>query len=65
MSQQVIIREYVIGEYGSDAGKADVTSVPAAASINNSGLISYKNSDNTTLFTLQLPIYNGTVENGV
>lgn len=33
----------------------------ASASISNGGLISYKNSDGTTVFTLQLPIYNGGV----
>ena len=32
-----------------------------SASIDSSGLISFKNEDNTTVFTLQLPIYNGGV----
>lgn len=32
-----------------------------AASINNTGLISYKNSSGTTVFTLQLPKYDGSV----
>lgn len=35
---------------------------PTSASIDNNGLITYKNSSNTTLFTLQLPIYNGGVD---
>lgn len=32
-----------------------------SASIDSSGLISFKNSDSQTVFTLQLPIYNGGV----
>lgn len=32
-----------------------------SASIDSGGLISFKNDDNTTVFTLQLPIYNGGV----
>lgn len=34
---------------------------PTSASIDSSGLISFKNSSNNSLFTLQLPIYNGGV----
>lgn len=33
--------------------------VPTNAAIDSSGLISFKNSSGTTLFTLQLPLYNG------
>ena len=36
-------------------------SIPSSASIDSSGLISFKNSSNSDLFTLQLPIYNGGV----
>lgn len=43
------------------AQKANTSDVPASASINNSGLISFKSSTNVTLFTLQLPIYTGEV----
>ena len=32
-----------------------------SASISNTGLISFKNDSNVTVFTLQLPIYNGGV----
>lgn len=32
-----------------------------SASIDSSGLISFKNDSNVTVFTLQLPIYNGGV----
>ena len=38
--------------------KADLAQ---SASIDSGGLISFKNDDNTTVFTLQLPIYNGGV----
>ncbi len=41
---------------------ANSTTSITSASINNSGLISYKNANNTTVFTLQLPLYNGGVE---
>ena len=37
------------------------TSSSSSATIDGTGLISYKNSAGTTLFTLQLPIYNGGV----
>lgn len=33
----------------------------ASATIDNNGLITFKNSAGTTLFTLQLPIYTGAV----
>jgi hypothetical protein len=45
-----------------DAGAR--TQIPAQASISSSGLITYKNSSGTSLFTLQLPIYDGDVELG-
>lgn len=32
-----------------------------SASISNTGLITFKNEDDTAVFTLQLPIYNGGV----
>ena len=38
--------------------KADLST---SASISNTGLISFKNDSNVTVFTLQLPIYNGGV----
>ena len=37
------------------------TNTPTQASINSTGLITYKNSGGTSLFTLQLPLYNGGV----
>lgn len=37
------------------------TNTPAQASISSTGLITYKNSGGTSLFTLQLPLYNGGV----
>ena len=42
-------------------GGADPATVPASASIDSSGLITFDNSGGTALFTLQLPIYNGGV----
>ena len=33
----------------------------ASATIDNNGLITFKNSNGSTLFTVQLPIYNGAV----
>ena len=41
-----------------DGLKADLAQ---SASIDGTGLISFKNEDNKTVFTLQLPIYNGGV----
>lgn len=41
----------------SDMTRAAATDVPTQASIDEDGLITYKNSSGTTLFTLQLPIY--------
>lgn len=45
-------------------GGVPVTAAAASASINNAGLITFKNSDGATLFTLQLPLYNETVSGG-
>ena len=44
---------------GGGGGGADPATVPAQASIDAGGLISFKNSGGTTLFTLQLPLYGG------
>lgn len=41
----------------SDTTRAAATDVPTQASIDEDGLITYKNSSGATLFTLQLPIY--------
>lgn len=47
---------------GNLSGNATTaTNAPTQASINSSGLITYKNSSGTSLFTLQLPIYDGSV----
>ena len=35
--------------------------IATSASISSGGLITFKNSDNTAVFTLQLPVYNGGV----
>lgn len=42
-----------------DTSRAAATSVPAQASIDANGLVTFKNSAGTVLFTLQLPLYNG------
>lgn len=45
----------------TDTSRAAATTVATQASISNTGLITYKNSSGTSLFTLQLPLYNGGV----
>ena len=45
----------------TDTSRAAATTVVTQASINSSGLITYKNSSGTSLFTLQLPLYDGGV----
>ena len=45
----------------TDTSRAATTTVATQASINSSGLITYENSSGTSLFTLQLPLYNGGV----
>lgn len=40
-------------------GIASDDATPTQASVNATGLITYKNSSGTALFTLQLPLYNG------
>lgn len=60
--------QYGTGEAGTASGsgsgcncesKAERASVPTSASIDEAGLISFKNSSGKTLFTLQLPLYTG------
>jgi hypothetical protein len=51
MEVEAIVRRIAPGE----------SEIPAAASINSTGLITYSNGDGEPLFTLQLPIYNGEV----
>lgn len=46
-------------EYTQNIAKAE--DVAASASIDSSGLITFKNSSNTSVFTLQLPLYSGGV----
>lgn len=43
-------------------GKGATTLIPASASVDANGLISFKNADNTQLFTVQLPLYAGGVD---
>lgn len=45
----------------SDTSRAAVSSVPASASIDANGLITFKNSSDASVFTLQLPVYSGSV----
>lgn len=42
-------------------GRASVSSVPTQATISSTGLITFKNSEGTSLFTVQLPLYDGSV----
>lgn len=53
--------DWVITEQLLPENKANATSVPASASVDANGLISFKNADNTQLFTVQLPLYAGGV----
>ena len=52
-------------ENGIAANDEEITGLKSdlstSASIDSSGIISFKNEDDTTVFTLQLPIYNGGV----
>lgn len=46
----------------NDSSVSDLKSdLSTSASIDSGGLISFKNDDNVTVFTLQLPLYNGGV----
>ena len=44
------------------SNSAVTAAIPSSASISAAGLITFKNSANTSLFTLQLPLYSGGVE---
>lgn len=50
-----------VSDYLDEHPVANVTAVAASASISDTGLITYNNSSGTALFTLQLPVYNGSV----
>lgn len=52
-SSRKVTKEQLLSDLNSD--------LSTSASIDSGGLISFKNEDNTTVFTLQLPIYNGGV----
>ena len=41
--------------------KVGESSVPASCTVSNTGLMTFKNSSNSTLFTAQLPLYDGGV----
>lgn len=41
--------------------KADADDVPASATVGSTGLITFSNSGGTALFTVQLPLYDGSV----
>lgn len=45
----------------TDTSRATATSVPASAAVGSNGLITFKNSSGTQLFTVQLPLYTGGV----
>lgn len=49
-------------EHQDISGKAAVTSVPASASVSAAGVMQFKNSAGTQLFTVQLPLYAGGVD---
>ena len=43
------------------SGNVTANNILASASVDSNGLISFKNSNNTSVFTLQLPVYSGGV----
>lgn len=45
-------------------GNIDANNIITSTSISNTGLISFKNSGNTTVYTTQLPVYDGSVTGG-
>lgn len=45
-----------------DPGGADITLIPASGSVTDEGEIVYQNSDGDDLFSVQLPIYTGEIE---
>lgn len=52
-SSKKVTREQLLSDLNSD--------LSTSASIDGTGLITFKNDDNQTTFTLQLPVYNGGV----
>ena len=52
-SSKKVTREQLLSDLKDD--------IATSASISSGGLITFKNSDNTAVFTLQLPLYNGGV----
>lgn len=50
-----------LGTQTSDNSLMPKKTIPASATIDSSGLITYKNSSGTALFTVQLPLYDGSV----
>lgn len=58
VSAQFALADHV---HPRDTTRAAAASVPGAAGIDANGLISFKNNDEETLFTLQLPLYAGGV----
>lgn len=52
---QALVYDSTLGKWINDSV------IPVSASIDNTGLITWKDSANTALFTLQLPLYNGGV----
>lgn len=52
-------------EDGTEANDLEISDLKSdlstSASIDGTGLITFKNDDNQTTFTLQLPVYNGGV----
>lgn len=54
-------RKATLAQIKSLVNAAISGNIATSASISNTGLITFKNSSNTAVFTLQLPVYDGGV----
>ena len=61
LMEVLLLRTTVAPEIASQI-QALSAAVPTAAAVDGTGLVSFKNSSGSTLFTLQLPVYTGGVQ---
>lgn len=60
-TQQWVGEQGYLTSHQDISGKANVTSVPASASVSSTGVLSFANNTGAQLFTVQLPLYAGGV----